>query len=166
MRRRSAGPFRRALLGGAVLIIALGATPARAGALVKTFDRSDNDFSFTYSHDGRIRAAFSSTVFKRSDKVSFFAYVRERPAGAPEGKRLAGVLELTLATARPVRYDGRFALIVRNVGGPDAGSTAVRRTTTRSFTLRPGDRREVIRFRFDVERGRYVAFARFMELDD
>jgi hypothetical protein len=134
--------------------------------MAKEFDRSDNDFSFTYSHEGRIRAAFSSAVFRRSDKVSFFTYVRERRAGAPEGKRLAGVLELTLATAQPVRYDGRFAFIVRTVGGPDPGSRAVRRTTIRRFTLRPDDRREVIRFHFDLDQGRYVAFARFRTLDD
>jgi hypothetical protein len=161
MTRRSAGSLRRALLGGAVLIIVLGTTPVVAGPTVKAFDRSDNDFSFTYSPDGRIRAAFSSTVFKRSDKVSFFAYVRERRSDAPEGRRLAGVLELTLATARPVRYDGRFAFIVRKVNG----ERAIRRTSTRSFTLRPGDRREVIGFHFDLERGRYLAFARFVELD-
>jgi hypothetical protein len=165
MRRRS-GSLRRAMLGGAVLIVVLGAAPALAGPVVKAFDRSDNDFSFTYSHEGRIRAAFSSTVFRRSDKVSFFTYVRERRSGAPEGRRLAGVLELTLATAHPVRYDGRFAFIVRTVGGSRPGSRAIRRTTTRSFTLRPDDRREVIRFHFDLDRGRYVAFARFRALDD
>jgi hypothetical protein len=145
------------MLGGAILIIVVGATPALAGSMVKASDRSDNDFSFTYSPDGRIRAAFSSTVFRRHDKVSFFAYVRERRADAPEGRRLAGVLELTLATARPVHYDGRFAFVVRTVNG----EKVVRRTTTRSFTLRPGDRREVIKFRFDLDRGRYLALARF-----
>jgi hypothetical protein len=145
------------MLGGAILIIVLGAAPALAGPMVKAFDRSDNDFSFTYSPEGRIRAAFSSTVFRRHDKVSFFAYVRERRADAPEGRRLAGVLELTLATARPVHYDGRFAFVVKTVNG----AKAIRRTTTRSFTLRPGDRREVIKFRFDLDRGRYLAFARF-----
>ena len=151
---------------GAALVIALGAAPALAGPAVKALDRSDNDFSFTYSPKGRIRTAWSSTVFRRNDKVSFFTYVRERGAGAPEGRRLVGVLELTLATARPVRYDGRFALIVRRVGGTSPGSTAIRRTTTRSFTLRPGNRRKVIRFRFDLETGRYLAFARFTALDD
>jgi hypothetical protein len=145
------------MLGGAILIIVLGATPAPAGPMVKAFDRSDNDFSFTYSPEGRIRAAFSSTVFRRHDKVSFFAYVRERRADVPEGRRLVGVLELTLATARPVHYDGRFALVVRTVDG----EKVIRRTTTRSFTLRPGDRREVIKFRFDLDRGRYLALARF-----
>ena len=151
---------------GAALVIMLGTAPALAGPVAKTFDRSDNDFSFTYSPDGRIRGAISSASFRRRDKVSFFAYVRERRAGAPEGRRLAGVLELTLATARPVRYDGRFAFIVRRVGGTSPGSRAIRRTTTRSFTLRPGDRRKVIRFRFDLDRGRYLAFARFKALDD
>ena len=146
---------------GATLVIVLGTAPALAGPVAKAFDRSDNDFSFTYSPDGRIRVAFSSASFRRRDKVSFFAYVRERRAGAPEGRRLAGVLELTLATARPVRYDGRFSLIVKRVGG----STVVRRTTTRSFTLRPNDHREVVKFRFDVTRGRYLAFARFRALD-
>ena len=149
------------MLGGAILIIVLGAAPAMAGSVVKAFDRSDNDFSFTYSPEGRMRAAISSAVFRRGDKVSFFAYVRERGADAPEGRRLAGVLELTLATARPVHYEGRFAFIVRRVGGTNDGEKAIRRTTTRSFTLRPGDRREVMRFRFDLERGRYVAFGRF-----
>lgn len=145
------------MLGGAILIIVLGAAPALAGPMVKAFDRSDNDFSFTYSPEGRIRAAFSSTVFRRHDKVSFFAYVRERRGDAPEGRRLAGVLELTLATASPVHYDGRFAFVVRTANG----AKVIRRTTTRSFTLRPGDRREVIKFRFDLDRGRYLAFARF-----
>jgi hypothetical protein len=151
------------LLGGAILIIVLGAAPALAGPVVKGFDRSDNDFSFTYSPDGRIRAAFSSAVFRRGDKVSFFTYVRERRAGAPVGRRLAGVLKLTLATARRVRYDGRFTFIVR---GFRPGSTGVRRTTTRRFTLTPDDRREVIKFHFDLKRGRYQAFARFRALDD
>ncbi len=160
MRRRSGGFLRRAILG-AVLMIVFGAAPAASRPVVKAFDRSDNNFSFTYSPEGRIRAAFSSTVFRRSDKVSFFAYVRERRSDAPEGRRLAGVLELTLATARPVRYDGRFAFIVRKVNG----ERAFRRTFTRSFTLRPDDRREVIRFHFDLGRGRYLTFARFMELD-
>jgi hypothetical protein len=146
------------MLGGATVIILLGATPALAGPMVKASDRSDNDFSFTYSPEGRIRAAFSSTVFRRHDKVSFFAYVRERRADVPEGsRRLVGVLELTLATARPVHYDGRFAFVVRTVNG----EKVIRRTTRRSFTLRPGDRREVIKFRFDLDRGRYLALARF-----
>lgn len=148
------------MLGAAVLIMVLGATPARAGALVKAFDRSDNDLTFTYSHKGRIRAAFSSALFRRGDRVSFFTNVHERPR-APKGRRLAGVLELTLATRRSVRYDGRFAFTIRTNNGRDA----VRMTTIRSFTLRPRDPREVIRFRFDLPRGRYFAFSRFRALD-
>jgi hypothetical protein len=150
------------MFGVAALIIVLGAAPALAGPMTKALDRSDNDFSFTYSPEGRIRAAWSSTVFRRNDKVSFFSYVRERGADAPEGRRLAGVLDLRLAKARPVHYDGRFALVVRTVDG----TKVIRRTARRSFTLRPGDRREVIKFRFDLGPGRYLAFARFRALDD
>jgi hypothetical protein len=156
----SAGSLSRAMLG-AVLITVLACAPVLAGPTAKAFDRSDNDFSFTYSGDGRIRAAFSSAVFRRGDKVSFFTYVRERHASASVGRRLKGVLQFTLSTARPVRYDGRFALVVKRVGG----STVLRRTITRSFTLRPDDRRQVVRFHFDLTRGRYLAFARFRALD-
>jgi hypothetical protein len=148
------------LLGTTVLIIVLAAPPALAGPVVEGFDRADNDFFFTYTGDGRIPTAASSAIFRRSDKVSFFAYVRERPE-APEGRRLAGVLDLTLATAQPVHYEGRFAFIVRNLNG----SRALRLTTTRSFTLRPGDHHETIRFRFDLDRHRYFAFARFKATD-
>jgi hypothetical protein len=161
MRIRSAGSLKRAMLG-AVLIVVLGSIPAQAGPMVKALDRSDNDFSFTYSPKGHIRAAWSSTVFRRNDKVSFFTYVRERGVDAPEGRPLTGVLDLRLATARPVHYDGRFAFVVRTVNG----TKAIRRTTTRSFTLRPGDRRKVIRFRFNLDGGRYLALARFRTLDD
>jgi hypothetical protein len=158
MRRSSAGSPWRALLGTAVLIIVLAASPALAGPVVEAFDRTDNDFFFTYPGDGSIPEAASSTIFRRSDKVSFFAYVREGPSGAPEGSRLDGVLELRLTGPRAVRYEGRFAFLVRNRNG----SRALRLTTTRSFTLRPGDRRETITFNFDLDRGRYSAFARFM----
>jgi hypothetical protein len=148
------------MLGAAALIIVFAAPPALAGPVVKAFDRADNDFTFTYTGDGDIPTAASSTVLRRGDKVSFFAFVRERP-GAPEGNRLAGILELTLATRRAVRYEGRFAFIVKYTNG----SRALRLTTDRSFTLRPGDRREVIRFRFDLAPRRYLAFARFKALD-
>src|SRR5918996_478842 len=113
MRRMSGGSLTRAMLG-AVLIIVVACAPVLAGPKAKAFDRSDNDFSFTYSPDGRIRAAFSSAVFRRGDKVSFFTYVRERRAGAPEGRRLKGVLEFTLSSARPVRYDGTFSFVVKS----------------------------------------------------
>jgi hypothetical protein len=156
MRRSSVGSPWRALLGTAVLIIVLAASPARAAPVVDAFDRADNVFFFTYRGDGVIPEALSSTVLRRKDNVSFFAYVRERPS-APAGRQLAGILDLTLATAQPVRYEGRFAFIVRNMDG----SRAIRMTTNRSFTLRPGDRREVIRFRFDLSPRRYWAFARF-----
>ena len=155
------------MLGGAILIIVLGATPALAGSVVKAFDRSDNDFSFTYSPEGRMRAAISSAVFRRGDKVSFFAYVRERGADAPEGRRLAGVLELTLA--RP-----RAPCTMRAGSRSSSEGSAVQTTERRPSGARPlaasrfarGDRREVMRFRFDLERGRYVAFGRFRALDD
>ncbi|MGH2817804.1 MAG: hypothetical protein ACRDJS_05015 [Actinomycetota bacterium] len=156
MRRSSAGSPWRALLGTAVLIVVLAASPALAGPVVEAFDRADNDFLFTYTGDGSIPEAASSAIFRRSDKVSFFAYVRARPK-APEGRRLAGVLDLRLTGPRAVRYEGRFAFLVRNMNG----SRALRLTTTRSFTLRPGDRREIIRFRFDLDPRRYFAFARF-----
>jgi len=160
MRRSSTGSPWRALLGVTALVIALTASPARAAPVVEAFDRADNNFVFIYRGDGAIPTAFSSTIFRRSDRVSFFAYVRERP-GAPAGRRLAGILELTLATAQPVHYEGRFAFIVRNMDG----SRALRLTTNRSFTLRPGNRREIIRFRFDLEPHAYWAFARFMAPD-
>jgi hypothetical protein len=158
MRRGSPGSPWRALLGTAVLIIVLAASPALAGPVVEGFDRADNDFSFTYRPDGTIPTATSSAIFRPGDKVSFFAYVREGAPDAPQGSRLNGVLELRLAGPRAVRYEGRFAFLVRNPNG----SRALRMTTTRSFTLRPGDRREVVTFNFDLEPGRYSAFARFM----
>jgi hypothetical protein len=160
MRRSSAGSPWRAMLGAAVLITVFAASPALAGPVVKAFDRADNDFTFTYTGDGDIPTAASSTLLRRGDRVSFFAFVRGRPK-APDGRQLAGVLELTLATSRPVRYEGRFAFIVKHMNG----SRALRLTTERSFTLRPGDRREVIRFRFDLEPRRYLALARFRALD-
>jgi hypothetical protein len=144
------------MLGAAALMIVLAASPARAAPFVETFDRADNDFTFTYTDNGAIPTAASSTVFRRGDRVSFFAFVRERP-GAPEGSRLAGVLDLTRTSPHAVRYEGRFAFIVRHING----SRALRMTTDRSFTLRPGDRREIITFHFDLEPGRYLAFARF-----
>jgi hypothetical protein len=156
MKRSWAGFPMRALLGAVALIIVFAASPARAGAVSEGFDRADNVFFFTYRGDGVIPTAFSSTVLRRSDRVSFFAYVRERP-DAPEGRQLVGILDLTLATAKPVRYEGRFAFIVRTMDG----SRALRLTTNRSFTLRPGDRREIIKFPFDLEPRKYWAFARF-----
>jgi hypothetical protein len=161
MRKSSAGSPWRAMLGVAALIIVFAASPARAGPVIQSSDQADNDYFFRY-RNGRIRTAASSTILRRRDKVSFFAYVYERP-GAPNGRRLDGVLELTLATSRSVRYDGRFAFIVRT----ENGSKVLRMTEHRSFTLRPspGQRREIITFHFDLKRGRYWAFARFRTPD-
>jgi hypothetical protein len=161
MTMTSHGFLRKAMLAMATLALAVLTTfPAGASAKVKVYDRSDNDFSFTYTPEGDIPTETSSALLHRGDKVSFFAYVRERP-NAPEGRRLAAVLDLRLATSRPVRYDGIFAFIVRHAND----TRAVRLTSDRRFTLRPGDRRETIRLRFDLEPGRYTAFARFRGAD-
>jgi hypothetical protein len=159
MRTRSHGFPRKAALAVATLALGvLPTSPAGATTIVKAFDRSDNDFSFTYTAQGDIPVAASSAILKPGDKVSFFAYVRERPE-APEGRRLAAVLDLRLETSRPVRYDGTFAFIVKH----ENGTRVARLRADRSFTLRPkkGERREVVRLRFDLEPGRYDAFARF-----
>jgi hypothetical protein len=157
MRKSSAGSRARALVGAAAMMIVFAA-PARATPAIVSFDRSDNDFAFRVKRDGSMPTATSSAVFKPGDKVTFYAYVRAHP-DAPEGRRLAGFLDLALVSPRPVRYDGTFKLVVNH----DDGSRALRRTKDVRFTLRPnkGERRGAVRFRFDLEPGRYTAIARF-----
>ena len=140
------------------MVIVFAAPPAEATPTMMAFDRTDNDFAFRYTRDGSMPTATSSAIFKPGDKVTFFAYVRERK-NAPQGRRLGGLLDLALVSPRPVRYDGTFKLIVKRRNG----SKALLLTADRRFTLRPekGERREAVRFWFDLEPGRYTAFARF-----
>jgi hypothetical protein len=127
---------------------------------VKAADSSDNTFYFTYDAEaGVITKATSSALLTKDDKVTFYAYVRDR-AGAPVGERLRGLLTLQLLGRKPIRYSGAFTLDVR---GP-AGVPAYEDDVTRSFTLRPkpGKRKTKVTLPFfDLPSGDYSATASF-----
>jgi hypothetical protein len=122
-------------------------------------DRSDNTLYFSYDAlTGQIPSAYSSRIAHRGDRVDFFAYVTERE-GATTGKRLLGRLVLRLNRDRPVRFHGRFRLIVEDA----TGLVSFRGTRVVDLVLRPrkGRRSRVIRWIFDLPTGDYTAFGRF-----
>jgi hypothetical protein len=139
---------------------ALVSAPVGATATKVRKDVSDNTFYFTYdAQDGVITKATSSALLTKDDKVTFYAYVRDR-AGAPVGERLRGLLTLQLLGRKPIRYSGAFTLDVRG----SVGVPAYEDDVTRSFTLRPkpGKRKTKVTLPFfDLPSGDYSATASF-----
>jgi hypothetical protein len=100
----------------------------------------------------------SSAELRRGDRLQFFVYIRERPEDSP-GPPLAGQLRLRLLGRRAMRFSGEFWLRVENF----RGDSTLRKSKFRRLVLRPGrgERRRVVRIRFDVSSGLYWARAGF-----
>jgi hypothetical protein len=157
--RQHLGVRKTALILACGLVLGALPAPASAAPYRMSRDRSDNTFYFSYdAKDGTMPVESSAAVLKRRDRVRFYLYVRRRP-GAPEGRRLAGVIRLRLVANRPVTYSGTFVVKVKEADGP----LVLERSRARRLTLRPspGDRSARIGVRFDLKSGDYEAFARF-----
>ncbi len=153
--------FRHAAALAVVALLLAGLLPApvHARPIRVRRDRTDNKLYFSYRSDtASIPLATSGRRIQSGDRVDFLATVATRPA-APVGRRLLGKLTLRLTGRRGVRYRGRFAYVVKRAGG----ATVYRGTRRENILLRPrpGERRAVLRFRFDLTGGNYVALGRF-----
>ncbi len=144
------------------LVGAAFAGPAAAGPLDVSSDRTDNGFSFTYdSTTGEITQAASSLRYDSRDPVSFIINIRENPKSDDVGERLRARLSLGLnrGMKRAVRYDGTFWFEITD----RTDTVAFTDSEDRRIVLRPrpGWRRSVIRFNFDLPSGTYDAKALF-----
>ncbi len=146
-------------VGLLLAILLLSGGTAFAAPTATERDRADNSFSFRYNADtGKMPFALSGTTTTRRDKVSFFAYARERD-GKGEGKRLLGLVTLRLVANEPVAYDGVFTYSVLNT----SGQTAFQSSKSRKIVLRPkkGKRTARLRFVYDLPSGDYSLNATF-----
>lgn len=142
------------------LLVAGAPVAAAAAPLVVESDRTDNGFSFTYdAAEGEMVDAASSIRFDKRDPVSFVINIHQNPKSDQPGERLRTRLSVGLNKDRVVRYKGTFWFEVTDA----AGSIVYSDSRERKIVLRPrpGSRRSVMWFTFDVPSGSYDAAGYF-----
>lgn len=142
------------------LLVAWAPMAAAAAPLVVDSDRTDNDFSFTYdAAEGEIVDAASSIRIDKRDPVSFVINIHENPKSDELGERLRTRLSVALNKDQVVRYKGTFWFEVTDAAGAVVCSDSRERKVV--LRPRPGSRRAVMWFAFDLPSGSYDAAGYF-----
>lgn len=144
-------------IGLALISAVIPASQAMASPTIAEHDRSDNLVKFTYdSQSGDKTWESTWTRDGGSENVMFRVAVVETE---DSGSGLLGKLSVRLDGEEAVKYDGWFALRLVD----DSGDVTFHRARPSEIVLRPrpGLRRAVVRFRFDVPSGTYTASGAF-----
>ena len=146
---------------GAILAFVVLATPGLAQSNNVEEDVTDNRFAFSYdSSSGQIGSETSAERTSEEDAVYFKVAIAEME---DTGSGLLGKLSLRLDGDERKVYDGWFTLHIET----ENGDPAFHRTRPATIHLRPqpGQRRAILRFRFDIPSGDYEAFGSFEDED-
>jgi hypothetical protein len=145
------------MVTAAAALAVVGQVSAVANPTYVQADRTENQLSFSYdSSDGEIGSQGSKQRNEHDEPVRFTVVLHE---AEDTGTGLIGKLRLRQEGESKTVYDGWFTFVVTNADG----GVAFRRSRPAHIVLtpRPGMKRAVVTYRFDLPSGAYSAEGNF-----